>query len=210
MSRVISPLHSSRAFGALGKSIIYQRWRGITYVRSYFVPTGDPSEAQSLLRDRFSYLVDKYHNNPITEQIRQCFRNYADINALNMLGYNKYLSHYMFALQTESANDLIFLSSLDLSIDESGGESPYDLIIEATAGLPAGDYNLSSYDADNIFRQSWTLTLSEIGNIDETIEDAITDEALALGYHHHFSLEYLDHPLWLFAGYQLPVIIPPV
>lgn len=56
MSRITAPLLSFGASGAIAKTQVYSRWKGIPYVRQYVIPANPNSDKQKLTRSVFSWL----------------------------------------------------------------------------------------------------------------------------------------------------------
>lgn len=53
MAKTTAPLLSFDAAGAIAKTQVYSRWRGVPYVRRYVIPANPRTTAQTLTRDIF-------------------------------------------------------------------------------------------------------------------------------------------------------------
>jgi len=53
MAKTTAPLLSFDAGGAIAKTQVYSRWRGVPYVRRYVIPANPQTTAQTLTRDIF-------------------------------------------------------------------------------------------------------------------------------------------------------------
>lgn len=60
MARVVAPLLSFGASGAIGKSQVYSKWKGRPYARRYIIPSNPNTTAQQSVRGVFSFLNDLY------------------------------------------------------------------------------------------------------------------------------------------------------
>lgn len=56
MAKVTAPLLSFGAGGAIAKTQVYSKWRGIEYARRYVVPANPKTEAQTETRSVFAFL----------------------------------------------------------------------------------------------------------------------------------------------------------
>ncbi len=56
MAKITGPLFSLRARGSLGDTLVYARWRGIPYIRTYVIPANPQSLAQIEVRNIFRSL----------------------------------------------------------------------------------------------------------------------------------------------------------
>ena len=61
LSKVIAPLFSFSASGAIAESIVYFPWKGLNVVRKYVVPANPKSPAQTTQRGYLTEVVDKIH-----------------------------------------------------------------------------------------------------------------------------------------------------
>lgn len=62
MAKVTAPLLSFNAGGAIAKTQVYAKWKGIPYARRYVVPANPQSTAQSLTRNVFTTLTQIWKN----------------------------------------------------------------------------------------------------------------------------------------------------
>ena len=61
MARVTGPLFSMSASGTVGKAITFSSWKGIPYVREYFIPSNPQSTNQTNLRGAWALVVAYWH-----------------------------------------------------------------------------------------------------------------------------------------------------
>jgi len=64
MARVYGPLHSFEAHGQVGKTLIYEEWRGRFYVKAYAVPTLRRYPSQRAIRAIVQFLTDQWKTAP--------------------------------------------------------------------------------------------------------------------------------------------------
>lgn len=62
MAKVTAPLLSFNAGGAIAKSQVYARWKGIPYVRRYVVPANPQTSAQTETRSVFTTMAAVWKN----------------------------------------------------------------------------------------------------------------------------------------------------
>lgn len=62
MAKVTAPLLSFNAGGAIAKTQVYAKWKGIPYARRYVVPANPQSTAQQLTRNVFTTLTQIWKN----------------------------------------------------------------------------------------------------------------------------------------------------
>jgi len=56
MSKTTAPLLSFGAAGQIGKTMVFSRWRGRSYVRRHVIPANPQTAEQSLTRDTFGWI----------------------------------------------------------------------------------------------------------------------------------------------------------
>src|SRR5262245_18965190 len=56
MSKTTAPLLSFDAAGSIGKTVVYSRWRGVSYARRHVVPANPNTTAQQEVRSTFALL----------------------------------------------------------------------------------------------------------------------------------------------------------
>jgi len=61
MAKVKGPLFSMDARGALGSAIVFGGWKGIPWVREFFVPQNPNTDDQKAIRLIFTQGVDAWH-----------------------------------------------------------------------------------------------------------------------------------------------------
>lgn len=60
MSKATAPLLSFGASGQLGSTLVYGKWKGISYARRYVVPANPQSAEQTITRNCFAFLQSVY------------------------------------------------------------------------------------------------------------------------------------------------------
>lgn len=60
MARVSGPLFSLDASGSVGKTVVFSKWRGRSYVRQHVIPTNPRSGLQVGIRAVFAYMSQNY------------------------------------------------------------------------------------------------------------------------------------------------------
>lgn len=61
MAKVLAPLFSNSASGALAQALVFFPWKGLNCVRKYVVPTNPNSTAQQAIRDKMRLAVAGVH-----------------------------------------------------------------------------------------------------------------------------------------------------
>lgn len=91
MAKVTSPLFSFGATGALGKSIVYGSWKGISYARRYAVPSNPKTAAQVAHRTLFSNAVTEWQglDAAVKTQWNEAASGYP------LTGFNLYVKSYI-------------------------------------------------------------------------------------------------------------------
>lgn len=83
MAKVVSPLFSFSASGALAKSLVYFPWKGIPCVRQWVVPSNPDTDAQKAQRGNLRAAADDIHDamlaatNPLAEADRVAYATLA-------------------------------------------------------------------------------------------------------------------------------------
>ena len=93
MAKVTGPLMSLSASGSFGDTLVYATWKGIQYVRQYFVPQNPNTAGQQVIRGYFSTAVSAWQGE--TSPVRTSWTNYASTNALKESGFNLYVGKYI-------------------------------------------------------------------------------------------------------------------
>lgn len=60
MARVTGPLMSMSASGTIGKALTFATWKGVAYVREWFVPSNPKTEKQTNVRGALTISVAKW------------------------------------------------------------------------------------------------------------------------------------------------------
>lgn len=64
MSRTTAPLLGFDASGAIAKTLVYGKWRGVSYARRYIIPANPQTAGQTLTRSLFARLREMWKVNP--------------------------------------------------------------------------------------------------------------------------------------------------
>lgn len=94
MAKVISPLFSFGASGALGKSIVFFPWKGIDCVRQWVTPANPNSDAQDTQRGYLEAAVDDIHaamadaTHPLGDTDKAAYSTLASIFATPRTWFN--------------------------------------------------------------------------------------------------------------------------
>jgi len=80
MSRITAPLLSFGASGAIAKTQVYSKWKGLPYVRQYVIPANPRSTEQTLTRSVFAWLQSVWKFAP--SQVTEVFEAYASGQAM--------------------------------------------------------------------------------------------------------------------------------
>jgi len=60
MSKATAPLLSFGASGQIGQTLVYGKWKGVSYARRYVIPANPNSSEQQITRNCFSFLQSVY------------------------------------------------------------------------------------------------------------------------------------------------------
>jgi len=112
MTRVIGPMFSLAASGQIGRSIVYAKWRGISYARSYAIPFNPNSTDQGLIRD-------------LIKAATQAWATEATVGAVTLNSTYKGLYATAAEGQSMSGFNMFVRDSVSKNWD-SGGSPKYD------------------------------------------------------------------------------------
>jgi len=136
MAKTTAPLLSFGAGGAIAKTQVYSRWRGIGYARRYVVPANPRTAEQTLTRSAFAQLREMWKVAPELQKAPWD----AFATGRPFLGFNKYIGENIRVLRGEANLDNFIGSP-----GARGGLPPINMTavpnatpgeIEVTFGLP--------------------------------------------------------------------------
>lgn len=100
MARVYMPLGSFDAKGQIAKGLIFSKWRGVNYVKRYFIPANPQTTAQVNLRTAWELAVANYQG--LAAPNKAAYDDAAKGKAYS--GFNfaikRYIDEYMIQLGT--------------------------------------------------------------------------------------------------------------
>ncbi|SMC00142.1 hypothetical protein SAMN00808754_3306 [Thermanaeromonas toyohensis ToBE] len=96
MAKVSAPLMSMDASGALGKTVVFGKWKGVNYARSYFVPMNPNTLNQQKIRSYFSRAVQSWH----LESAETKEKWNLAVRGKPLTGFNYYVAQYIKYLST--------------------------------------------------------------------------------------------------------------
>lgn len=91
MAKVIAPLLSMDASGAVGKSLVFGKWKGINYARRYLVPMNPNTMNQAKVRGYFTQAVAAWHGE--SSEVKTAWN--AAVRGRPMTGFNYYMAQYI-------------------------------------------------------------------------------------------------------------------
>lgn len=143
MAKVNAALMSFNASGQIGKSIVFGKWKGQRYARSYVIPGNPKTTAQTTQRDLFSFVHDLYKY--ATTDIQAPWIAYTKGKPLT--GPNVWSSKNITALKgAANNNNMIFAPSV-----LGGPPGP-------TPTYTAGATQITIASADPSIPAGWTVT----------------------------------------------------
>lgn len=91
MVKVIAPLMSMDASGAVGKTLVFGKWKGINYARRYQVPMNPNTINQEKVRSYFTQAVTAWHGE--SSEVKTAWN--AAVSGRAMTGFNYYVAQYI-------------------------------------------------------------------------------------------------------------------
>jgi hypothetical protein len=95
MAKIIAPLFSFSASGAIGKALVYFGWKGIPVVRRFVVPANPDSNLQKAQRLIMANSVAKWHLAVYTAADKTAWDRYAATLAEAMSGFNAFVRSFI-------------------------------------------------------------------------------------------------------------------
>lgn len=93
MAKVKGPLFSMDARGQIGKALVYAGWKGIAYVREWFIPQNPKSTLQVKIREIFAMGVERWQIIGSTPQ--EGWETGAERKGKTQSGFNYFMSEYV-------------------------------------------------------------------------------------------------------------------
>lgn len=146
MPKTTAPLLSFGAAGQIGQSMVFSKWKGISYVRRYVIPANPKTVKQEANRSVFSMLNAAYLYAPAA--IKQAFDAYAVGKPLT--GRNKFFQDNQALLGVDPKPTGI--DGLIMSPGNGGGLPATNLV--AVGGALSIDLTVTLPEVP----QGWTLT----------------------------------------------------
>lgn len=92
MAKVLMPLLSDSARGAIAETLVYFPWKGLNAVRSYVVPANPNTAAQQVQRGYMIEAVLQWRTLGYTAVDKTGYNAWALLDPKPMSGFNKYVS----------------------------------------------------------------------------------------------------------------------
>jgi len=143
MAKTTAPLLSFGAAGQIGKTIVFDKWKGIKYARAYAVPANPQTVEQSLTRDTFSWLNRVYKTAPAL--VTDAWQAYA--SGIPMTDRNAFQKFNLSALRDQA--DLT--DKMVMSPGAKGGLPPTQVV------TPGDDQLSVAVTAPSVVPADWTV-----------------------------------------------------
>lgn len=144
MAKTTAPLLSFDAAGQIGKSQVYAKWKGRSYVRRYLVPANPQSTEQTKTRSVFSWLQSVYKVAP--SLVTDVWKLYARGKALT--DRNAFSKFNVSILRTASD-----LETFTMSPGALGGLPPI-----SQANTPGSGTISCAVTVPSVLPTGWTIT----------------------------------------------------
>lgn len=160
MPKTTAPLLSFGASGQIGNSMVFSKWKGISYVRRYVIPANPKTVKQQANRGIFSMLNAAYLYAPAA--IKQAFDAYAVGKPLT--GRNKFFqdNQKLLAVQPMPAG----IDGLIMSPGNGGGLPATNLV--AVGGALSIDVTVTLPEIP----EDWTITSAVAAAVKQQAPDA--------------------------------------
>jgi len=153
MAKTTAPLFGFDAAGSLGKSIVFSRWRGRSYVRRHQVPSNPQSAEQTVTRSLFSWLNAVYKVAPT--QVLDVWQAAARGKALT--DRNAFIKANLPFLRGETD-----LNNIVLSGGALGGIPPTAMVV-----TPGNDQLTVDVTAPSTLPSGWTISKAVVAAIQD-------------------------------------------
>ena len=98
MAKVKGPLFSIDARGQIAKAMVFGGWKGIPWVREWFIPQNPSSDDQKAIRKIFTQAVDAWHYTVSGPQ-RILWQTAIDAKGIAQSGFNYHQSEYINSMR---------------------------------------------------------------------------------------------------------------
>jgi len=153
MAKTTAPLFGFDAAGSLGKSIVFSRWRGRSYVRRHQVPANPQSSEQTVTRSLFSWLNGVYKIAP--SQVLDVWQAAAQGKALT--DRNAWIKANLPFLRSETD-----LNNIVISGGARGGIPPISITV-----TPGNDQLTIACAEPTTLPDGWTITKAVLAAIED-------------------------------------------
>ena len=93
MAKVKGPLFSIDARGQIAKAMVFGGWKGIPWVREWFLPQNPNSSEQQWIRGIFINAVDRWHYISAAQKVT--WETAVGNKGVTMSGFNFFVSEYI-------------------------------------------------------------------------------------------------------------------
>jgi len=179
MAKPTAPLLSFGASGQIGKSMVFSKWRGQSYVRRHVVPGNPQTTEQSLTRDTFSWLQ------AVWKQAPAGFQEPWTVYALGKVLTDR---NAFTKFNLPSLRDAADLQLMQASPGALGGLPPVSITV-----TPGNDQLTVACAAPSVLPTDWTIYAAEFAVIKQQEPGVGTDyqitvmEDLAAAYSQVFT-----------------------
>ncbi len=106
MAKTTAPMLSFSAAGSIAKTLVYAKWRGISYGRQHVIPANPKSTAQTVTRNTFATLREMYkRTGTVTRAPWDAFAKGRPFT-----GMNKFVGENLRLIHGEADMDLFYAS----------------------------------------------------------------------------------------------------
>jgi hypothetical protein len=156
MAKTTAPMLSFSAAGSIAKTLVYAKWRGISYGRQHVIPANPKSTAQTLTRNTFATLREFWKRTGATT--RAPWDAFA--KGQPYTGMNKFVGENLRLIRGEADMDLFYaspgagggLAFPTLLVATGSGSGEVDVTLTAPS-LPTG-WSITSAHAVGILQQA--------------------------------------------------------
>lgn len=191
MAKLSGPLLSFGARGAIGKTVVASKWRGVPYLRQHVVPANPKTTAQMAIRTLFAFLREAYKLAP--GNVTSAWEAFAQGRPFT--GMNKFVGENVRVLKGDAdLNDIIFCPgakgglaplAFTASTGSGSGEIDCDVTVpnEPTGWtlLSAEFVAMKDQDPTGIFDQSWASGTETVAPWDHTLTGLEAGESYQVG-----------------------------
>jgi hypothetical protein len=141
MAKTTAPMLSFSAAGSIAKTLVYAKWRGVSYGRQHVIPANPKSTAQTVTRSTFATLREMYkRTGTITRAPWDAFAKGRPFT-----GMNKFVGENLRLIRGEADMDLFYaspgagggLAYATLNVATGSGTGEIDATLTAPT-LPTG------------------------------------------------------------------------